>query len=48
VLKGGSYGSVYTDGALNIDVSGASTLDYSGNPTIGKIDISGASKINHK
>lgn len=47
-LDGASHARIYTDGALDIVVSGSSTLDYSGNPTIGKIDISGASKINHK
>jgi hypothetical protein len=47
-LTGASYASIHTDGTLNIDLSGSSRLDYTGNPTIYKIDISGASKINHK
>ena len=47
-LDGASNASIYTDGTLNIEISGASTLNYSGNPTIGKIDISGASKMNHQ
>ena len=47
-LAGASYAAIHTDGALNIDISGASTLDYTGNPIVGKIDISGASKLNHK
>jgi hypothetical protein len=47
-LAGASYASIHTDETLSIDLSGASTLDYTGNPTIDKIDISGASKVNHK
>ena len=47
-LQSSSHGNIYTDGTLNIKISGASTLNYSGNPTIGKIDISDASEINHK
>jgi hypothetical protein len=47
-LTGASHAAIHTDGTLNVNLSGASGLDYSGNPTIGKIDISGASKINHK
>ncbi len=47
-LGGASYASIHTDGTLNIDLNGASTLDYSGNPPIGKLDISGASRMNHK
>lgn len=47
-LSGASQANIYTDGTLDIDISGSSTLDYTGNPTIGKMDISGDSKINHK
>jgi hypothetical protein len=47
-LTGASYASIHTDGTLNLDLSGSSRLDYTGNPAIYKIDISGASKINHK
>ena len=47
-LTGASYADINTDGTLNINLSGSSGLDYTGNPTIYKMDISGASKINHK
>jgi hypothetical protein len=47
-LSGASYAAVHTDGKLNIDLSGSSTLDYTGNPAVGKIDVSGASEVNSK
>jgi len=47
-LDGASDGSIHTDGTLNIDISGASTLNYTGSPTMGKIAVSGASEINHR
>ena len=46
-LDGASNASVLTAGRLNLDISGFSTLNYYGNPTLGTIDISGASKLNH-
>jgi hypothetical protein len=47
-LTGASYANIQTDGTLNINLSGASRLDYSGTPAVNKIDISGASSVNHK
>jgi hypothetical protein len=47
-LDGASDATIHTDGMLNIDISGASTLNYSGSPTMGKITVSGASDINHR
>lgn len=47
-LDGASSASIDTEGLLNIEVSGSSTLNYSGNPTLGKIDISGDSGLNHE
>ena len=47
-LTGASDASIYTDGTLNININGASTLNYSGNPSLGKISISGDSRLNHK
>jgi hypothetical protein len=47
-LTGASRTTFYTDGTMNVDISGDSTLNYYGNPSIGKIDISGGSKLNHK
>jgi hypothetical protein len=45
VASGASRADIYTDGELSLDISGASTLSYSGKPTLNKINISGASKI---
>jgi hypothetical protein len=47
-LDGASDASIHTDGTLNIDISGASTLNYTGSPTMGIISVSGASEINHR
>ena len=47
-LTGASDASIHVNGTMNVDISGASTLNYTGNPTIGKIAISGASDLNHK
>jgi hypothetical protein len=47
-LNGASDATIHTDGTLNIDITGASTLNYTGNPTMGKIAVSGASDINHR
>jgi hypothetical protein len=47
-LQSSSHGSIYTDGALSIDLNGSSRLDYYGNPAIGKTNISGSSELNHK
>ena len=47
-LTGASDASVQAEVTLSVDISGASTLNYSGNPTMGTIAVSGASEINHK
>ena len=47
-LTGASDASIHVNGTLNVDISGASTLNYSGNPSMGKIEISGSSDLNHK
>jgi len=47
-LEGASEADIYTDGTLNVDLSGSSQLTYKGNATMGKIEISGDSEINHK
>ena len=44
-LSGSSDLHVNMNGTLNIDASGASTLYYTGNVTIGENDLSGASSI---
>ncbi len=47
-LSGASSAKIHTDGKLNIDLSGGSHLDYTGNASTGKIAVSGASEVNHK
>jgi len=47
-LSGATSGTVNVIGRLDIEVSGGSTLHYTGNPTIGNLDISGGSKVNRK
>jgi hypothetical protein len=47
-LSGASTATINTSGKLDLAVSGASTLNYYGNPQMGKMDISGASKIHNK
>ena len=47
-LSGASEAEVVLSGTLNIDVSGASRLYYGGNPTIRRIDLSGASSIKRR
>jgi hypothetical protein len=47
-LSGASDADIDVSDTLDLDISGSSTLNYYGNPTIGKSDISGASDLNHK
>jgi hypothetical protein len=47
-VSGASHAAVNTSGELNLEVTGASSLDYYGNPTINKIVVNGASQINKK
>jgi hypothetical protein len=47
-VSGASQVTIYTRGSLNVEVSGASSLVYSGSPTMGKVNVTGASKINSK
>ena len=48
MLSGASVCTINMNGRLDVDLSGASKLDYYGEPTMGEIDISGASKIDRK
>ena len=48
ILSGASRGTVNLGGRLDADLSGASTLNYSGNPTLGSIKTSGGSTISEK
>ncbi len=47
-LSGASDCVLNMDGRLDVDLSGASKLEYIGEPTLGEIDISGASSIERK
>ena len=47
-LKGASEASVTVNGKLDMDLSSGSRLYYSGNPTMGKINVSGASTLSQR
>jgi hypothetical protein len=47
-LSGASRAIISVSDLLDVDLSGASTLDYFGSPKLGKIDISGGSKFNQR
>jgi hypothetical protein len=48
VLSGASISILNASGKLNADLSGASRLEYTGNPTLGKIDVTGGSSFKAK
>lgn len=47
-LSGASQGTLNLDGRLDIELSGASQLEYIGEPVLGEMDISGASTLKKK
>jgi len=47
-LSGASNGIINLDGRLDADLSGASKLEYIGEPALGIMDITGASKLKRK
>lgn len=47
-LSGASSGTINASGRLNANVSGASRLYYTGNPTLDDIEVSGASTVSQK
>jgi hypothetical protein len=47
-LKGASEATVTVNGRLDMDLSSGSRLYYSGNPTMGKINVSGASTLSQR
>jgi len=47
-LKGASKATINVDGNLEIDLSGASKLYYTGNPKVNELQVSGASRISRK
>jgi Putative auto-transporter adhesin, head GIN domain len=47
-LSGASHATINVSGRLDADVSSASSLEYTGSPTLGTINSSGASTISEK
>ena len=47
-LSGATHASLNISGRMDVSLSGASSLEYYGNPTLGRLDISGASDIEQK
>lgn len=47
-ISGASHAVVSPTGTLDVDASGASSLQYTGNPNLGDINTSGASTVNRK
>ena len=47
-LSGASEAAVVLNGTLDIDASGASRLYFGGSPTMGRVDLSGASSIKRR
>jgi hypothetical protein len=45
-FSGASSGSVNTPAKLDVQLSGASQLKYFGNPTLGEVNVTGASSLN--
>lgn len=44
-LSGASRSSVEVSGRIDLDISGASTLYYSGSPKLGRVEVTGASTL---
>lgn len=44
-ISGGSRASITVNGKLNVNLSGGSTLQYAGNPTMGNVDVTGGSTL---
>ena len=44
-FSGASRASLYINGKMDVSLSGASSLEYTGNPALGEINISGASSM---
>ncbi len=47
-LSGASSAQLKVSDHLDFDISGASRMEYTGSPTIGRMKIAGASVINHR
>lgn len=47
-LSGASRATIDLDGRLDADLSGASTLLYIGEPTMGEVSVTGGSRLGEK
>lgn len=47
-ISGASSAQLKVNSALDIDLSGASRLEYTGSPVLGKVQVSGASTLKHR
>jgi hypothetical protein len=47
-FSGASRGTINVTGSLDVELSGASALNYSGNPSLGRVNVTGASSLNQK
>jgi len=47
-LSGASSGTINLSGQLDADLSGASNLEYIGEPTLGTLNITGASTLSRR
>jgi hypothetical protein len=47
-ISGASHATINLSGRLDANVSGASSLQYSGQPTLGNVSTSGASTVTKK
>jgi hypothetical protein len=47
-LSGASHAGLDINGRLDVNLSGASSLEYSGNPSLGSIDLTGGSDIDRR
>ena len=47
-LSAASNGDIEVNGSLDVEVSGVSSLTFGGNPTLGRVEVSGASSLNRR
>jgi hypothetical protein len=47
-VSGASRATISTDSVLNVNVSGASSVEYTGSPTLNKVSVTGASRLNNR
>ncbi len=47
-VSGASKATINASGTLSVDATGASTLEYFGNPNLKQVNVSGSSRLNHQ